>query len=66
MNKRIIDALEYSLRAIEDGASVESILARYPDLARELGPILQTAQQARARGIPEPSTQAIRREKQKL
>ena len=66
MNKRIIDALEYSLRAIEDGASVESVLARYPDLARELGPILHTAQQARARGVREPATQAIRREKQKL
>ena len=66
MNKRIIEALEYSLQAIEDGASVESVLARFPDLARELGPILRTAQQARARGIPEPSAQAIRREKQKL
>lgn len=51
---------------MEDGASMESVLSRFPDQAGELRPILRTAQEARERGVPEPSEESIRRGRQRL
>jgi hypothetical protein len=66
MNKRGLDALEYCLQALEDGADLQAILARYPDLADELRPLLVTASQARAVPVPEASQQAVRLGRQRL
>jgi hypothetical protein len=68
MNKRSLDALEYCLQALEDGADLQAVLARYPDLADELRPLLVTASQARAMAVPVPeaSQQAMRLGRQRL
>lgn len=65
MNK-IYDALEYCLQAIEDGADMNSVLARFPDLADELRPILEASLAARDVNIPAPSVDAVRRGRAKL
>ncbi len=66
MNDRILDALEYCLRAIQDGASVEAVLMRYPDMADELRPLLETARQARELKGPGPSPDTINRTRARL
>jgi hypothetical protein len=54
MNK--YEVLENSLQALEQGQDLDSILARYPDLARELRPILEASLLARTSGgAPVPS-----------
>lgn len=62
MNK-IFDALEICLQELERGVDMETVLARFPDLAGELRPILQTSLKARTRSVsaPEPSADVIRR-----
>lgn len=60
MNK-LFDALETCLQEIENGADLETVLARYPELAAELRPILQTAIKARTMAAAEPSAEAMRR-----
>lgn len=66
MNK-LYDALEICLQELEKGVSLENVLARYPDLAAELRPILKASLQARARGkASEPSPEALRRGRAKL
>ncbi len=59
----IFDALEICLREIENGADVETVLARFPKLAGELRPILETSVKARTLRVSaaEPSQEAIRR-----
>ncbi|HNA88069.1 MAG TPA: DUF5667 domain-containing protein [Anaerolineales bacterium] len=57
----LFDILEICLNEIENGADLETVLARYPDQAGELRPILKTAVQARNASVPEPSPEAIRR-----
>ncbi|HTX92376.1 MAG TPA: DUF5666 domain-containing protein [Anaerolineales bacterium] len=47
MNQPMYDALETCLQGLEHGESLETLLARYPDLAEELRPLLQTAVYAR-------------------
>lgn len=52
----LYDALETCLQALEQGADIESCLARFPAQAEELRPILETAIQARsatATNVPE-------------
>ena len=61
MNKQVLDALDYSLHAIQDGASLEAVLARYPEIARELRPLLEAAQKARQLSGPMPSEATISR-----
>lgn len=61
MNDKLYDALEICLQALEDGASLDSALARYPDLASELRPILEAARRAREIPAPRPSADAMRR-----
>lgn len=57
----IFDVLEICLQEMENGADMESILARYPSLAGELRPILETSMKARSMSKVEPSPDAIRR-----
>lgn len=66
MNNKLYDTLEICLQALENGDSVDAILARYPDLESELRPILEAAQQARAMPAPMPSPEAMRRGKARL
>lgn len=56
MNKNKYEALENSLQALEQGQNIESVLSQYPDLARELRPILEASLLARTSGAaPLPS-----------
>jgi len=66
MNNKMFDALEYCLQALEDGADLNSVLARYPDLATELRPILEASIAARGMKIPEPSPEGMRRGRAQL
>lgn len=57
----IFDALEICLQEIENGIDVETVLARFPTLAAELRPILETSVKARNMAAAEPSPEAARR-----
>ena len=57
----IFDVIEICLQEMENGADMESVLARYPSLAGELRPILETSMKARSMSNVEPSPDAIRR-----
>jgi hypothetical protein len=48
MNKRLPDALENCLQRMEQGESLDSVLAQYPELAAQLRPLLETAARARS------------------
>ncbi|MDO9300065.1 MAG: hypothetical protein Q7T89_01725, partial [Anaerolineales bacterium] len=65
MNK-LYDVLEICLLELENGASLESILARYPDLANDLRPILKASVMARTMAVSAPSPDAVRRGRAKL
>ena len=65
MNK-LYDVLEICLLELENGASLDSILARYPDLANDLRPILKASVMARTMAVPAPSPDAVRRGRAKL
>lgn len=65
MNK-LYDALETCLRDIENGADLETVLFRYPDLADELRPILETAAKAKSAAVPGPSEEVVRRSRMKV
>ena len=67
MNNKLYDALEICLREIENGATLENVLARFPDLAAELRPILKASVKARTLNMASaPSPEAIRRGRAKL
>lgn len=57
----IFDALEICLQEIENGIDVETVLARFPTLAAELRPILETSVKARNMAAAEPSPETARR-----
>ena len=61
MTNTLYDSLEVCLQALEEGADLESCLARFPALADELRPILETAAQARAQAVREVPADAMRR-----
>ena len=65
MNK-LYEALEVCLYEIEQGAEVEAVLSRYPDLADELRPILKTSVQAKEISVPAPSEDIVKRNRAKL
>lgn len=65
MNK-IYDILEICLSEIEQGADLDTVLFRYPDLADELRPMLESAIQAKSMAVPAPSQEVVRRNKAKL
>ncbi|HXG42910.1 MAG TPA: DUF5666 domain-containing protein [Dehalococcoidia bacterium] len=52
--RRLLKALDDCLSALQRGESLESCLARYPDLAEELRPLLLAAQAVREMGEPRP------------
>lgn len=65
MNK-LYEALEVCLNDIEQGADVEAALSRYPDLADELHPMLETVAQAKGMAVPVPSADIVKRNRAKL
>ncbi len=62
----LFDILEICLQELENGADVESVLARYPEMAGELRPILKAAIMAKKMAAPVPSPEVIRRGRAKL
>lgn len=62
----LFDALEFCLREIESGGDLETALARFPEYARELRPILKTALKARSMASAEPSAEAVRRSRSRV
>jgi hypothetical protein len=65
MNK-LYQALEICLTDIEQGADIDSVLMRYPNLADELRPILEASLKAREMAVPAPSPEVVRRNRAKL
>ena len=61
MNEKLYEALEVCLQAVETGAELESVLERYPQMADELRPILESALRAQSLAIPSVPADAIRR-----
>jgi len=62
----LYDTLELCLQELENGADLDSVLTRYPKLASELRPILETSVHARRLTAAEPSAQSIRRGRSKV
>src|SRR5919108_4917476 len=62
----LYEALEVCLEAMEQGVDIETSLARYPDIADELRPILQTSIVAREKAAFIPSADVIRRNRTKF
>lgn len=61
MADNLFDALEVCLQALEKGADLESCLARFPELAVELRPMLEAAGLAREQAVREVPEPAMRR-----
>ena len=57
----LYDILEICLKEIENGADVNTVLFRYPELAEELRPILETSMQAKMLAAGDPSPDVVRR-----
>ncbi len=66
MTEKLFDALEVCLQALERGEDVESALHRYPDLAAELRPILESSLHARTLAAFEIPDGAVRRGRARL
>ncbi|MBL8079647.1 MAG: hypothetical protein JNM55_16895 [Anaerolineales bacterium] len=62
----VYDILEVCLQELEKGTDLDSLLARYPNHAVELRPMLQAAIRARSMSAAEPSPDAMRRGRAKL
>ncbi len=62
----IYDILEICLQELENGADLEAVLARYPDLANDLRPILKASAMAKSMAVPAPSPEVMRRGRAKL
>jgi hypothetical protein len=62
----LYDVLELCLRDIDQGADVETVLFRYPDLADELRPILEASVRAKSIAVPDPSSEMVRRNRAKV
>lgn len=65
MNK-LYEVLETCLQEIEQGADVDTVLFRYPDLADELRPILEASVNARNMMVLDPSADVARRNRAKV
>jgi hypothetical protein len=66
MNKKLFDALETCLQAIEKGETMDSALARFPSLAADLRPMLEASLHARTLRGAQPSDAAQRRGRVRL
>lgn len=60
------DILELCLQDIEKGNSLESVLARHPEHAAELRPLLETAMKAIRVTVQDPSSEIIRRNRARV
>lgn len=66
MNKKLLDALETCLQAIEKGETLDAALARFPSLAAELRPMLEASLHARTLRGSQPPDAAQRRGRARL
>jgi hypothetical protein len=62
----LYEALEICLQDIEQGADVETVLFRYPDLVEELRPILEASARAKSMAVADPSPEVVRRNRAKV
>ena len=62
----LYEVLEICLQDIEQGADIETVLFRYPDLAEELRPILETSMDAGNIAVPPPSIDVVQRNRAKV
>ncbi|RPJ25114.1 MAG: hypothetical protein EHM33_15640 [Chloroflexi bacterium] len=62
----LYEALEICLQEIEQGADIDTVLFRYPDLVDELRPILEASRNASSMAIPVPSVEVMRRNRAKV
>lgn len=66
MSRRLRAALDECLGQLWAGASVKECLARFPDYARELRPLLHLASDIRTHEIPPPRPAAVRTHRQRM
>ncbi len=62
----LYDILEICLQELENGADIDTVISRYPDLAGELRPILTASIKARNMAALDPSPEVLRRGRAKL
>jgi len=62
----LYDILEVCLQEIENGLALDEILARYPEFAEELRPILQVSIHAQKMAVPAPAVEVVRRNRARL
>ena len=62
----LFDVVETCLQEMNDGAELEAVLQRYPELAEELRPVLQASIDARQLAGPAPLAQVVWRNRAKL
>ena len=62
----LYEALEICLQEMEQGADLEMVLFRYPDLADELRPILEAVAGAKSLAVPAPSVEVVRRNRARV
>jgi hypothetical protein len=63
MNRKISDALENCLQRMEQGEPLDAVLSRYPQLAAQLRPLLETAVRARSAGVENLPLTALARQR---
>ena len=62
----LYEALEVCLQDIEQGADLETVLFRYPELADDLRPMLEASVSARSMAVPAPSAEVVRRNRARV
>jgi hypothetical protein len=62
----LYEVLEICLQEIEQGADIDTVLFRYPELADELRPILEASVNARRIAVPAPSQEVLRRNRARV
>jgi hypothetical protein len=62
----LYEALDVCLQDLEQGADIDTVLFRYPELADELRPILEASVNARRMAVPAPSAEVVRRNRARL
>src|SRR5512144_2380347 len=62
----LYEVLEICLQDIEQGADIDTVLFRYPDLADELRPILEASRNASSLAVPAPSAEVVQRNRFKV
>src|SRR5574342_1045233 len=62
----LYEALEVCLQDIEQGADIETVLFRYPELVDELRPILEASANAKSMAVSTPAPEVLRRNRARL